>query len=931
MAMGSWSTDVDVSPSVKEALFRDDGNPRKLCALVYDSNDLLVYPPLPLLWGKPGKEKIEIGGPSILWDLGVQGVGPTIVDREYLSGVNKLDNPLFALDPPDSYWRRASERSGWTITTNVALLTPTLDTDDVLEVDRNYPALPGQAWRGSATLFGGGRWRIRLLFSGKFDPPNLFPLLADGAWDEQVTNNPMADEPAFVLDGGVLKGRTPFPIYQLVQNGRFEDGFDYWFTNFPPGAGPGLAQWDTDGSGAPDLPSSVHYEGSGFITFDVVITNGSDVLTSATADWTSPDATGMLVEGPGIPPFSYVLSVSGPGTLQISALATEDHLAGDQSVAFRPQSYSHTFLMTDASNTGDPLTLEQYPVSKGERWTLMGSVMHTENANGSATINFAKYKTATDDHLEGLFPEQAGSFSTGGQLVLSTTIEGPVRTVFKETTIEDETTGLGIWVDLAGNTDGRWWFSNFALYRFGGNKDWIEAAASVTLTPERTYEFRLPCVPGPLLNKEAKARLLVHLTSDYRPPITVASSDQGPRKEGETDTPVIVLDVTSPSGYTSATAELMIEDTYNDVFSFGEMTVIDKDRSTYVADALSTNPYGAVTVDSVAPVGTESVRVQVVGEVAATAVVALVELIRTTTDPATGDDILADLLVHPSTGLPIGIAPGTINCPEPIPFDWRQIKMTLLAALDHYISVISEPVREFRINAAIPPTIDVSTSPFVVRPIVLLPTDLDVEEVADPTVDVTTRATEIEVIGAEVQTLSGHSLLISATATVPGEGEYDINNRPIVRTRPIGDGSIDTYNYARAFAADQALREASPGLVVDATLTGTPYTRGPVDVGDWLEVFKPESGIEDRTNPKTVEGFPIFPRVMRMVARQREHGPSFRVVMLRPDGTTFDLDVNHSEKDATKVTLADRRPYEWEADPQGDRNQFLRDWASKPR
>jgi hypothetical protein len=77
----------------------------------------------------------------------------------------------------------------------------------------------------------------------------------------------------------------------------------------------------------------------------------------------------------------------------------------------------------------------------------------------------------------------------------------------------------------------------------------------------------------------------------------------------------------------------------------------------------------------------------------------------------------------------------------------------------------------------------------------------------------------------------------------------------------------------------------------------------------------------------------MFPKVLRVVAREREHGPQFRVEMMRPDGSTFPLPVNHSERDATKITLAERRLFEWEADPMGGAtgNQWMRDWASKPR
>ena len=47
---------------------------------------------------------------------------------------------------------------------------------------------------------------------------------------------------------------------------------------------------------------------------------------------------------------------------------------------------------------------------------------------------------------------------------------------------------------------------------------------------------------------------------------------------------------------------------------------------------------------------------QVVGEIFASGTVLEVELVRTTATPATGDDIIADLLVHPTTGLPMGYA-----------------------------------------------------------------------------------------------------------------------------------------------------------------------------------------------------------------------------------------------------------------------------------
>lgn len=485
-------------------------------------------------------------------------------------------------------------------------------------------------------------------------------------------------------------------------------------------------------------------------------------------------------------------------------------------------------------------------------------------------------------------------------------------------------------IDAGDSEEGCFWVDNVSLIKADNNSD-STIGDTFTVTPERTYRWLQAVRSGADLER-GSVKLVARCIRPDHEDVTFDSSSMTATNG---DWKFIDFSFTPPSGYEEVEPSIVATDVQGDVFQLDDGSIRDTDTKTMVFDTVfDGSGIASPFVDSTAPEGAESVRVALVAEEgSAGRSVLSVSLVRTDQPPSTGDDIIADLLVHPSTGLPVGIAAGTVDCPEVIPFDWRQIKMTLLAALAHYCDVISEPTREYRINPAIPPTIDVSTSPFVTRPIVLLPTDVDVEDVPDPTVDVTNRATEIDVIGAEVQRLNGQTTLITAKATVPGDVERDLNDNPIVRTKQISDGTIDTFGYANAYAADQALREASPGLVVDVTLTGTNYTRGALDVGDWLEIFVPESNIKDDDNPKSVEGVPCFPRVMRAVAREREHGPSFRVEMLRPDGTTFDLTYNESDKDSTKLTLADRRLYDWEADPQGGATggQYLRDRASKPR
>lgn len=1017
MAMGSWSTDVAYSPAVKEALFRDDGNPRKLWALVYDSNDLLVYPPLPLLWGKPGKEKIEIGGPSILWDFGMQGIGPTIKDREYLSGANKLDNPVFALDPPDTYWRRAAEGGLWVITPGLASNVGGYAGDDALDYDRKFPALPTQTFRATAVGISGlGRARVRITFEGQFNHPNLWPngdlaaggsgwsgspyatvvndpanaygssgnvirclpipkaswtdnFESGGGWTDETTPAPMSDDidiiydPAEAAEGGWVMKVGPVTQHQVFANADFGSPFSspgrppFWFpSSTPPNVEPDTAIFQAELGGG---------------------VNGSDGII--TSGWSTGGRPGPelikylradITDGGGVDPYTV-----NPGESYRAELYAHGHPGTDGSLYFSIMQPHPTIpVIHDVWTLSDEIFA---PPHDDNRWTVLAIdnitippnrpslnalvEVHNHSLGYWSFDHFTLTRTRgnrakivsdtlipvevdTDYEVSALMRNgadmQVGSVRVGLQLEgagMETQTEG-----------EDKSSTDFVWDRAArtvrpatGYTHGRFfvaaqdvigsmWVDHFVLIQLNNNRTSI-TGSTFPLTPERTYTVSCRFHSGAALDG-GNIRIDVRLTRAGYPDVIVPSPVQdgtgGERR-------LLEFTLTPPSGYDTGQGIVTFTDISGDNFYAGDFKVVDNDSGSVVYDQTTDSPSAASPfVDATAPDGTDSVRVSVLAEQGSSSWSMVgVSFVRTDGTPATGDDIIADLLVHPSTGLPMGITPGTIDCPEVIPFDWRQIEMTPLAALDRYCNVISEPVREFRLNPAIPPTIDVSTSPFVVRPIVLLPADLDVQEVADPTVDVTNRATVIEVVGAEVQTLSGRSLLITATADVPGDVERDINNNPIVRTRPVDDQSIDTYTYARAFAADQATREATPGLVVDATLTGTPYQRGALDVGDWLEVYKPESGIEDTTNPKTVEGVPVFPRVMRLVEREREHGPQFRVVMLRPDGSTFDLNVNHSEADTTKIVLADRRLYEWEADPQGGAagNQWLRDWASKPR
>jgi hypothetical protein len=760
------------------------------------------------------------------------------------------------------------------------------------------------------------------------------------------------NDPANAFSGNNVMRVGPITQHQVFINADFGDGHDYWFPSstdaephfvFAPEVGGGVdgndgmitAGWSTAGRAGPEL-----------IKYLRATAGGTGVLAYTVAPGESYRAEAYVHGHPGTDGSSYIaIMIPHP-----SVPAGDLWIKSEELFAPPHDDNRWTILHIEFSvppNRDEVNALWEIHNHSLGYWSLDHYTLTRTRGNRARIVSDTAYAIDTDARYE-----IAGMVRTDGAMTGSVRVgvilEGAGMP--DQTEGEDKSSTDYVWDRAAkefrpvtGYTHARLsvsgqdilgvpaWVDQITLTKMDNNRD-SSTASAITLVPERTYKVKVKVRFDPFVQR-GNVRMEMRFTRPGYPDLTVDSptmeNTEGQWKE-------LTFDITPPSGYEEVIPRPVFTDIDGGYVYLSHFSLVDADSGTVVFDAYSAfDPIDVgFFVNSDAPEGAEFVWVDVIAEQGSGSwTVEEVSLKRTDGPTATGDDILADLLVHPTTGLPMGISPGVINCPETIPFDWRQVNMTVLAALAHYVDVISEPVREFRINPAIPPTIDVSTSPFVVRPIVLLSTDLDVEEVADPTTDVTKRPSEIEVFGAEVHTLSGQSMLITATAVVPGDVEYDINNNPIVRTRPISDGTIDTFGYARAYAADQALREAHPGLVVDATLTGTPYQRGAMDVGDWIEVYKPESGIQDLDNPKSVEGVPVFPKVLRAVAREREHGPQFRVEMLRPDGTTFPLPVNHSERDATKLTLAERRLFDWEADPQGGAtgNQYLRDRASKPR
>lgn len=473
--------------------------------------------------------------------------------------------------------------------------------------------------------------------------------------------------------------------------------------------------------------------------------------------------------------------------------------------------------------------------------------------------------------------------------------------------------------------------SNFTLVKMDNNTD-VTESTQFPVTAERTYRAQGYARSGADLQR-GTVHFEVRYLGEGRDDIIEEFSAIQPT---DGDWKLHHFDFTPPSGYNVAALRAISTDVEGATWAVDDLTVVDQDRSTVIFDfpaPIAQHGYTLMAQDTTAPAGAEFVRVEVVAEAGADGyVVDSVNLWRDGVTPATGNAIVADML----SGLPV--VAGSVNCPEVIPYDWLILNRTRRDALSHFCDVVSEPRREYHLNAdrtldvGTPATVFADHGPGSATPVILLVDDLDVEELPPTVRDVESRPTHVKVIGAERQTVSGAPLLISATSAVPGAAETDWNGLPITRTKIVSDATVDHFGYAQAYADDLAAKEAEPPLALNAKLTGI-NTRPPFKVGDWIYAYDPEAGLEDAGNATVIEGQPVFPCRVRVLSRTRDLGPQHRIEVRRTDGTTFDLTgILWSAEDATSLVIGDRFP-EWAADPQAQAAgvQYLRDRASSPR
>jgi hypothetical protein len=1022
MALGGWSVDLNWSVTVQELLTReDDGRrvPRKVHLLIY-RDDTLVHPPLPLLRYTPSDEGVNIGGRSALWWLGSGDIGPTIIDREYVSGANKLGNPTFAED--DLYWRLPAEGSLWTFSGGNASNVGGNPKDDVLESDEKFPTRPGYSYRLLVSgITGTGRLRLRTLFEGQFNPPNLWVNgdLQDGTtgWTPSAYATIVNDPANAYGDQEWVMRCSPIPQPQYISDPGLETGGGWTETSEAPGdiaivndpanayqgsyvmqCGPvtqkqqilnpemeSHAYW-YENTADPDAdPSSVYYVDVGFGM------EGSTCLT--TNGNTHPAAEKYLRaqfdSAPGVTPApvvsgeeweleTFVWADTGT-TGRAWANLHIPHPSVDA-----PRYYPTQTLELERESANPPKWIQlstrvSIPNNRFVVNVVLNALgndagfLHWDNTtltrrrgNRAETSSDVAYAIDSDSRYELAARIRSGDDLQVGNVRLGVRMEGPA--VDDQVVDKDQGYTDYLWtntvVDIKPPT-GYVWARPFvaALDIIGAPVyvDWITftkvegntttiTGTGVPVTPERTYNVRARFRSGLALAR-GNARIRVRMVRSGYPDVLVESTPIEATANEWIESQS--LSVTPPSGYDEAVPTVVFTDVEGDFFYAADFSMVDADTGTVVFDAVtSTNPIGANSfVDSTAPDGATDVRVMVVAETGSSSwTVGEMSLARTGVTPATAAAIVAELLTDPDTGDTLSVVAGTITAPDVIPYDWQIANLTNREALDHLVSVIAEPALEYRLNATMPPSLDVG-EPSVVftdhlpsgsSPVVYRRSDIDVAEMPSVEVDVEDRPTHVRVYGAVRKTVSGSDFLVTAIAAVPGTAETDYQGRPVNRVLPINDATVDHIGYAQALADDIAARLADPPLSVTAKLH-------PVDpesasllglnerpahgVGEWIYVHSPEHGLSEDGHKVMIAGEWVNPRRVRIIGDNQEHGPQYKAKVRKEDGTVVDLPgVIWSKEDSRTLTLGDR-PVEWVNDPQGGAagSRYLRDRRAAPR
>lgn len=386
------------------------------------------------------------------------------------------------------------------------------------------------------------------------------------------------------------------------------------------------------------------------------------------------------------------------------------------------------------------------------------------------------------------------------------------------------------------------------------------------------------------------------------------------------------IDVTPESGFSFINLQLVAKDVYGGSMWLGDVSVIDTDDRSLVAERriLTTEAddttFLTFTHTLTVPTGADTMHLDLVAEQDGGGWDVEHARVRWIDTPVAAESIVADVVQ--GTGLSLG----TVHAAGNIAFDWIIRNLTNRQILDAISgSGFVQPAREWsidpdgRLHWGLPDEIFADRSTFILD-------ERDVFLGEDPSSDMSVddRVGKVRVVGGERQTPRGERIVVTGQATLAVNSAL-FDGSPFARERLLEDGSVDTAAYANALAAQLITQAANKRrshtfdlrdwrALGDATGKGFGF-----DVGDWIRLHVPAVGIEDPDGGVPYNGRTIYPERVRARARTLRLGSGpFAVKLRRGPGDVVDITsfVRFEAETTASIEVGDPYP-SFALDPQG--------------
>lgn len=887
MALGTFSIDFDWDP--------------ELFAELIDGRGVLIFWGEQLIYGgiklgdNPSQDGITITGVAPEWLLGSDTVGPTLEDKVYVAGNNKLANPAFVYlgseetkdihtgDPTTRVTADAwklPDPTGWVIAsgsaTSTTALTDGLDLDpsvtlpgDILTSDEKFETFGGDLWRAQVTaerLSGSiGHLRIHLVYDGHFTHPNLLDDPLDWTLSELTSGDGSISSDHFTVG--------PITQPQGIDNPSFEQGVDADGQPLGWAGTTGNHGWSVD---AASLINGPAHSGSYFAR-----------------------CTGGIAGDPGI--MYLVANMAFPAAPKPGERYRLDGYArvGPEVVPFGPTTNG------DSGEAKLGLAITRASVTPLDWATSSPPIKVDGTGLGDSPMEGGWHYTKVDldipDGTIGLLARMAVSYTAGPD-------------------------GLFMGVRQ---------FDDVRLTRIAGNTVTF-TAPPIAVVGEESYTLKaLVTAAAGVTDGTVGFSLL--FKGPGRPDQTIdgASIDNSATAATLLESPFLV-----PDGYNSVTVSLVGTDILGGAFTVGIPTMTLTDNKRFVADlGIISGALGSPFLDSTAPAGSEHVHLELIAEDKGAGWKAHSASLARREPPWTSGAVARDLLNDPLTGNPL-VTAGNIVGSEIITFDWHVRNLTRRAQLQHLSrSGLAEPEREWHIyvTPAGIPVMDWGTPPAIFtdhRDLNFRENDLKVIGLPVMEHSAETRVTRVKVVGADRQRPDGPPVQITGVATNPNTDFLDWFGQPLNRTETVTEPSADHIDYAASLAAYRASLAARPIENIRMAISDW-KAWGPFNVGDWVYVNKPDARIEDPSNPMLVDGQTIWPKKLRVISRTWHLGADFRIEIHRPGLPNYvvpDELVRWDPDTTAELELGNPLP-EFQSQSDGDAayNQLVRFRASMPR